>query len=144
MRNPAASSEEVSRRMRSVRQRDTEPEVAIRRILYAHGLRFRVHRQVIPNSRLRADIIFAGAKVVAFIDGCFWHCCPIHRSFPKANGKWWAAKLQENCRRDAKADDQLRSAGWYVERVWEHELPEDAAQRIIRIVRGRLKSRKLT
>jgi DNA mismatch endonuclease (patch repair protein) len=129
--------------MKSVRQRDTEPEIAIRRILHAQGLRFRVNRNVLPNSRSRADVVFAGAKLAVFIDGCFWHCCPLHQSFPKANREWWAAKLEENRRRDARTDEQLRRAGWRVERVWEHEIPKEAAQRIMSIVRSRLKRDKL-
>lgn len=90
---------------------------------------------VLPGVRRRADILFSGAKVAVFVDGCFWHCCPIHRTFPKANGAWWAKKLQMNRDRDRDTNRQLRRAGWHVERVWEHEMPDKAAARIAAAVR---------
>jgi DNA mismatch endonuclease (patch repair protein) len=87
--------------------------------------------------RRRADILFSGAKVAVFVDGCFWHCCPLHRTFPKANAAWWAEKLRTNRNRDQDTNRRLRKAGWHVERVWEHELPSEAAARIVAAVRRR-------
>jgi DNA mismatch endonuclease (patch repair protein) len=124
------------------RRRDTSAEVAIHRLLQRRRLRFQVEHQVLPDSRRRADIVFVGAKVVVFIDGCFWHSCPLHRTKPKANAAWWAAKLAQNRRRDAETNRQLRQAGWLVERVWEHEAPEAAAARIEDLVRIRLRRRR--
>lgn len=134
---PAASSTAALRRMRSTRQRDTDPEVALRRLLHAAGLRFRVDRAVLPGVRRRVDIVFGNAKVAVFVDGCFWHCCPKHRTFPRMNRQWWAEKLDANRRRDADTNRRLTRAGWKVERVWEHEDPADAAARIELIVRAR-------
>ena len=131
---PAASSPEALRRMQSVRQRDTEAEVAIRRRLHARGLRYRVDRPVIGVVRRRADIVFPTAKVAVFVDGCFWHSCPIHGTAPKANAKWWAEKLATNRRRDADTDTRLRDAGWEVVRVWEHEPPAQAVKHIAAVV----------
>jgi DNA (cytosine-5)-methyltransferase 1 len=136
---PAASTPEALHRMRATRRRDTSAELAIRRLLHARGLRFRVDRQVLPGTRRRADVVFAGAKVAAYIDGCFWHSCPRHRTEPKANAAWWAAKLSRNRRRDTETNRQLRRAGWVVERVWEHEAPAAAAARIANSVRARLR-----
>jgi DNA (cytosine-5)-methyltransferase 1 len=141
-RTPWASSPEALRRMLATRRRDTSAEVAVRRLLHARRLRFRVDRQVLPSSRRRADIVFVSAKVVVFIDGCFWHSCPLHRTKPKANAAWWAAKLRQNRRRDAETNRELRQAGWRVERVWEHEAPEVAAARIEETVRARLRHRR--
>jgi DNA mismatch endonuclease (patch repair protein) len=138
---PAASSGAALRRMRSTRQRDTDPELALRRLLHAAGLRFRVDRTVLPGLRRRADVVFATAKVAVFVDGCFWHCCPKHRTFPRMNRQWWAEKLEANRRRDADTNRQLIRAGWKVERVWEHEDPADAAARIELVVRARRASR---
>jgi len=128
--------------MQTTRRRDTATELDLRRALHANGLRFRVDRQVLPSSRRRADIVFVAAKTVVFVDGCFWHYCPRHRSFPKANAAWWADKLEENRRRDIHTNRTLREAGWHVERVWEHEETAAAAIRITKIVRERLRRRR--
>lgn len=123
--------------MRATRRRDTAAELAIRRALHSRGMRFRVDRAVIIGMRRRADVVFSAAKVAVFVDGCFWHCCPRHRSFPKANRRWWAEKLAANKKRDTDTNRRLRAAGWFVERVWEHEEPMTAVARIVTIVRTR-------
>lgn len=123
--------------MKATRRRDTTAEMGIRSALHARGLRFRVDRAVLPGARRRADIVFVTAKVAVFVDGCFWHCCPIHQTYPKANASWWRAKLQANCRRDADTNRQLREVGWLVARIWEHESPGDATTRIEELVRSR-------
>ena len=122
--------------MLSTRRRDTSAEMAIRRLLHARGLRFRVDREVLPGTRRRADIVFVSARIVVFVDGCFWHSCPLHRTRPRANAAWWAAKLATNRRRDAETNRQLLEAGWLVQRVWEHEVPATAAARIETIMRA--------
>jgi DNA mismatch endonuclease (patch repair protein) len=136
---PPASSPAALKRMRSARQRDTQAEIELRRLLHARGLRFRVHRAILPGVRRHADIAFVRARVAVFVDGCFWHCCPIHRSFPRANARWWAEKLRANRRRDADTNRRLRLAGWHVERVWEHESPDTAAARVAATVRRRIR-----
>jgi DNA mismatch endonuclease (patch repair protein) len=90
-----------------------------------------------PGDRRRADILFTRPRVAVFVDGCYWHSCPIHRTTPKANREWWIAKLETNERRDRDTDLRLREAGWEVVRVWEHEDPETAADRIEVIIRSR-------
>jgi DNA mismatch endonuclease, patch repair protein len=122
--------------MQTTRRRDTRAEVAVRRLLHARGLRFRIDRAVL-GPRRRADIVFVTAKVAVFVDGCFWHSCPRHRTSPKANARWWADKLRTNRRRDLATNRQLRRAGWSVLRIWEHEAPAEAAARIDTIVRAR-------
>jgi DNA mismatch endonuclease (patch repair protein) len=141
MKPPKASSDDALRRMKSTRQRDTAAELAIRRELHRAGLRFRVDRSVLPGIRRRADIVFPSTKVVVFVDGCFWHCCPVHRTFPRANASWWAAKLDANRRRDADTNRQLKKAGWLVARIWEHEAPEHAAARVVKLVDARRRQR---
>jgi len=71
------------------------------------------------------------------IDGCFWHCCPVHATQPKANAAWWRAKLAGNVARDRDTDRRLRQAGWRVLRVWEHGDMSRAALRVERAVRRR-------
>ena len=139
-RTPPASSVHALRRMRNTRQRDTSCEVAIRRLLHRSGLRYQIDRAPIFNlRRRRADILFPAAKVAVFVDGCFWHSCPIHGTRPKANQAWWADKLALNRRRDQDTNNKLRAAGWLVQRDWEHEAPEEAAVRIQDLVRVRLR-----
>src|SRR4051794_11274263 len=99
--------------MRRLRRRDTGPERALRSLLHRQGLRFRVDYSV-PGHRSRADIAFPRAKVVVYVDGCFWHGCPTHATWPKANRDWWRAKIEANRRRDADTSARLEDEGWYV------------------------------
>ena len=125
------------RRMQRVRQRDTSCESRLRSILHGRGLRYRVDRPIPGAGRARPDLVFAGAKVAVFIDGCFWHRCPLHGSVPKTNRDWWIAKLEANVERDRRHDRELEEAGWLVIRVWEHEDPVSAADRVEVVVATR-------
>lgn len=118
--------------------RDTVPERVLRSRLHARGLRFRLHRRVLPGVRREVDIVFPTARVAVFIDGCFWHGCPQHASWPKSNATWWRDKLERNRRRDADTDEKLKRAGWTVLRFWEHEDPEAAAVAVEAVVRERM------
>jgi DNA mismatch endonuclease (patch repair protein) len=133
MRTPTATSESVRSRMRATRQRDTDCELAVRAAVRALGLRYRIDWPL-PGTRRRADLAFPGRRVAVLVDGCFWHVCPEHSSWPKANRAWWRAKLLANVARDRDTDARLRASGWIVVRVWEHEDPSDAAGRIARVV----------
>lgn len=119
---------------RANRSRDTSPELRLRRELHRRGLRYRVHRRPERDIRVTADILFGPAKVAVFVDGCFWHRCPDHCVMPKGNAAWWDAKLQANQERDRRNDDTLRAHDWRVVRVWEHEDPQSAADRISGII----------
>ena len=101
------------------------------------GLRFRVDAKPLADSRRRADIVFRRARVAVFVDGCFWHGCPIHGTIPKANRDWWVEKLKANRARDETTDAALEEAGWLSVRVWEHEQAEEAAEAIAALVRQR-------
>jgi DNA mismatch endonuclease (patch repair protein) len=133
---PKPSSEAVRVRMRRTAQRDTPPELALRSALHRLGLRFRVHVRPIRGLLRQADVAFPSARVAVFVDGCFWHGCPLHGTWPKANAEWWRAKIESNRARDADTDRRLRAAGWTVVRVWEHEDPEEAAKRVAGLVVG--------
>ena len=122
--------------MKRTRQRDTPGELALRREIHAMGLRYRVDVSPIPGLRRRADVVFSRARVAVFIDGCFWHQCPIHGTLPKSNAVWWKNKLDLNVVRDRDTDVRLREAGWKVVRLWEHESPTEGATRVKRLVRG--------
>ncbi|MEU5253232.1 very short patch repair endonuclease [Streptomyces longwoodensis] len=114
--------------------RDTAPEVAVRKLLHASGLRYRVNVPVPGIPRRTIDIAFPRAKVAIFLDGCFWHGCPEHATHPKANADWWRAKLDKNMSRDAETTQHLIGAGWTVLRFWEHESVDEVARRIADVV----------
>jgi DNA mismatch endonuclease, patch repair protein len=125
-----ASTPGVRRRMQVQRTRDTHPEVAVRRILHAAGLRYRVDFPPIPGLRRRADIVFTRARVAVYVDGCFWHGCPDHGNQPSANSDYWLPKIAGNRGRDEDTDRRLAGAGWFVVRAWEHENPDSVAARV--------------
>ena len=127
---PKPSSVEARNRMRANRSRDTKPETQLRSLLHRRGLRFRVDVSPIPGVRRRADLVFSTARVAVFVDGCFWHGCPVHGTWPKANADFWREKIETNRRRDEDTNRKFAEAGWTVVRVWEHEDVEDAATRI--------------
>jgi DNA mismatch endonuclease (patch repair protein) len=119
--------DEAKRRaMSRQRTRDTGPELAVRQRLHALGYRYRVDHRPLPDLRARGDLVFTRARVVVFVDGCFWHRCPQHATSPRHNGAWWQAKLDANVARDRATDRRLADAGWRVVRIWEHEAPEIA------------------
>jgi len=122
--------------MARVVRRDTRPELELRRELHARGLRYRVDARPAAALRGRADILFSGARVAVYVDGCFWHSCPTHGVLPKGNREWWRAKLEATVKRDRRADSTLQELGWEVIRIWEHEDPVAAADRIEAAVRG--------
>lgn len=123
--------------MRGNRSVDTKPELALRRALHRRGLRYRVNTRATADVRCRADVVFRGAAVAVFVDGCFWHRCGEHGGSPRVNSPYWTAKLDRNVERDRAVDVALEDAGWLVIRVWEHEDPESAAARIAEAVRVR-------
>jgi DNA mismatch endonuclease (patch repair protein) len=124
--------------MQSTPQRDTSPERALRSALHRRGLRFRIDRRVLEGSRRRADIVFVGARVAIFVDGCFWHGCPTHGTLPDVtNAYFWREKIRTNQERDANTNEDLRAAEWAVVRVWEHDDAELAAERICALIRAR-------
>lgn len=130
MSDAAPSSPAVSARMSRQGSRDTAPELAVRRLLHAAGLRYRVNVPVPGMPRRTIDIAFGSAKIAVFMDGCFWHGCPQHATQPKANAEWWRAKLEKNMARDRETTEHLVAAGWTVLRFWEHESPEAVAQAV--------------
>jgi DNA mismatch endonuclease (patch repair protein) len=133
---PVPVSIAVRDRFRAQRTRDTVPELALRRELHRRGLRYRVDTAPLKIVRRRADVVFTRRKVAVFVDGCFWHSCPEHGTAPRHNADWWAAKLDRTVDRDRDTDERLAEAGWTVVRVWEHEPPSAAADRIERLIRA--------
>lgn len=116
--------------MQATRQRDTKCEMLIRRSLWSRGLRYRVDLRVSKTTLSRPDIVFPRVKLAIFVNGCYWHACPVHRSTPKTNAQWWAEKFETNRARDLHTDTTLRQEGWTVIRAWEHEDPSKVSDRI--------------
>lgn len=118
--------------MQANRRRDTGPEKSVRSELFARGLRYRVDLPIRSGAHrpIRADVVFPARKVAVFIDGCFWHGCPVHGTQPTRNADYWTRKIEENRERDARHTAVLRDAGWTVIRAWEHETPASVADRI--------------
>lgn len=77
---------------------------------------------------------FPRLKIAVFLDGCWWHSCPLHRSRPRRNADWWEAKLLANVERDRRNTISLEAAGWKVIRIWEHEPLEEAVARVLEAV----------
>lgn len=132
-----ASSPEARARMQSNKSRDTKPELALRSAVHSLGLRYRVDARPLKALRRRADLVFPRAKVAVFLDGCFWHGCPVHHTVAAANASFWAEKVSTNRARDSDTDAKLADAGWVSVRVWEHEDPAEAAERVRAVVHER-------
>ncbi|MEV0318861.1 DNA mismatch endonuclease Vsr [Streptomyces sp. NPDC050658] len=134
---PPASSELIRVRMTNTKRRDTKPELALRSALHSMGLRFKVDLAVEGNRRI--DVAFPTERVAVYVDGCFWHACPVHGTTPKQNREWWATKLAANKARDLAATEDLEAAGWLVLRFWEHDAPITAAEKVceqIKLIRA--------
>lgn len=137
-RAPTTRSSAVRRVMSSNYGGELQPERDLRSLLHREGLRFWKHRRPIPDFRCTADVVFPSKRVCVFVDGCFWHGCPKHFSCPRTNGNWWREKIDETQARDLRQARYLRSCGWRVIRVWEHELrssPGKVVRRIVTAVR---------
>lgn len=122
--------------MSRIRSKNTAPELLIRRLVHARGLRFRKHVSSLPGS---PDLVFAAAKVAIFVDGDFWHGW----RFPfwkEKLGLYWKQKIQRNRDRDRRNVAALRRKGWLVVRIWQHQTECDpilCVDRIEALVRGR-------
>ena len=124
---------ERSARMARVRDRDTKPEMAVRRFLHASGLRYRLHCRI---KGIRPDLLFPSRRIAVFVHGCMWHqhpdaTCKLAR-MPKSRLEFWQPKLEGNRQRDERQKQVLEQAGWTVLAVWECETSNEA--RLISLV----------
>lgn len=87
--------------------------------------------------RVRPDFVFRSLRVAVFVDGCFWHGCPKHATWPKNRAAFWRNKIQGNQARDRRVNRALRKRGWTVLRIWEHELRRKAENRLLKRLRSR-------
>ena len=130
-RSPTPSSDVVSRTMSSNRGKDTGPEVILRRRLREEGLGgYRLHWHI-PG---RPDICYPGRRIAIFVNGCFWHRCPIcNLPFPKNNTEFWKNKFERNIERDDRKTEELTDLGWNVIIVWECEIKDCLDEVVARI-----------
>lgn len=119
-----------SEQMARIRGFDTSPELALRRLLWARGLRYRLN---VRTAGGRPDLVFHRARLAVFIDGCFWHGCPLHYARPRSREEFWSGKLAGNIDRDWRQSTALEAAGWRVLRLWEHEVLLDLARAVERV-----------
>lgn len=109
-----------SERMGRVRNKDTKPELRVRRLVHAMGYRFRLHRKDLPG---KPDLVFPSRQAVILVHGCFWHrhpdpACPLTRT-PKSRLEFWGPKFESNRARDIRNEAELTRLGWRVLTVWE-------------------------
>lgn len=128
-----------SANMRANRRRDTGPELRVRRLLHASGVRYRVDYPIRAGAGrpVRPDIAFTRHRLAVFIDGCFWHGCAVHYTSPRANSTFWAEKVAGNRARDIETEQALVAAGWTVIRAWEHEPTTEVVHRIETVLSSR-------
>lgn len=113
--------------MRQVRGKDTAPEMIVRRLAFAEGYRYRLHRKGLPG---KPDLVFPGRRKAIFVHGCFWHGhgCKIGR-LPKSRPEFWEPKIARNQQRDAESAAALIASGWDVLTVWQCETKDREALR---------------
>ncbi len=104
--------------MSRIRGVNTTPELRVRKLLHSIGLRYRLHGKGLPG---KPDLVFAGARAVLFVHGCFWHMhrCRYGKPVPATNQTFWADKRRSNAERDKRNRRALREAGWRVFEIWE-------------------------
>jgi len=124
------SSPAARNRMKAVRHSGTKAELMLRDALDQLGLTYEVDARPVPESTRKADILFRNERIAVFVDGCFWHGCPVHGTQAKANAEFWNKKIEANHRRDEDTNRFLQTKGWVVIRVWEHENANEAASKI--------------
>lgn len=108
--------------MSRIKGKNTSPEIKIRKLLFSNGIRgYRVNYKITG----KPDIVFPRKRLVIFIDGCFWHKCPIHFQVPQTNTEFWLEKINRNVERDLIINKKLKNEGWEVMRIWEHRVRED-------------------
>ena len=113
------TAEQRAYNMSKIRGKNTGPEIKLRKMLWFEGVRgYRIHYKL-PG---KPDIVFIKKKIAIFIDGCFWHKCPVCFQEPETRKKFWMKKIRSNIERDEKVNAELKNEGWMVIRIWEHEI----------------------
>lgn len=126
---PVPSSPAATAVGKANKRKDSRAEVRLRSALHRRGFRFRKDLLVRAGGlRVHVDVAFTRRQLAVFVDGCFWHGCPLHRYIPRTNCAYWAPKLSGNEVRDRRVDEALGQAGWDVLRIWEHVAMDEAVE----------------
>lgn len=120
-----------SKQMALVRDRDTQPELVVRRVVHRNGYRYRLHVRTLPGC---PDLVLPRHRKIIFVHGCFWHQhnCKRGSRTPKSNTDYWKGKLERNRKRDAKHRRALRQLGWDVLTIWECETTDSRLEKLER------------
>ncbi len=112
------SKEQRLRNMKSIKSKDSKPELKVRKLVYALGFRYRLHKKDLPG---KPDLVFSKQKKIILVHGCFWHGhnCKRGKVNPKTNANYWSTKISKNISRDKSNIRKLRSLGWKILIVWE-------------------------
>ena len=131
-RAPIPKSEITSKVMSANKGKNTKPELLLRKALWHNGIKgYRLHWKKVPG---KPDIAFPGKKIAIFVNGCFWHRCPIcNPSMPKSNTKFWTEKFNKNIERDKKKIQELEELDWRVLTIWECELKKNLDHQVRKV-----------
>lgn len=127
-------SKETRSRIMSKVQRNSKPEQILRKALFRLGYRYSIKHKF-KDLNFIPDIVMVSRKTCIFVDGCFWHRCPICFKEPKTNKDYWIPKIRRNIERDKQQNRYLRSKGWRVIRIWEHSIKKNLDKTIKKILR---------
>ena len=122
--------------MSRIRGKNTGPELKLRKLLFSNGIRgYRIHYDL-PG---KPDIVFVKKKIAIFIDGCFWHKCPVDFQEPETRKEFWMKKINSNVDHDKKINTQLQDEGWLVIRFWEHDVRKKPDE-IVEIIKTKIEN----
>jgi DNA mismatch endonuclease (patch repair protein) len=135
-RAPIPMKESTSWLMSTIKDKNTKPELALRKSLWNNGIRgYRLHWNKVPG---RPDIVFPGKKVAIFVNGCFWHRCSLcNPRMPKSNTEFWKNKFDKNIERDKRKFEQLKRLGWIVINIWECQI-NSATNKCLEAIKSKL------
>mgnify|MGYP005851435249 FL=1 len=121
--------------MARIKSKNTGPELVLRKLLSKNKVRgYRLHYKIFGNP----DLVFPEKRLAIFIDGCFWHKCPVCFIKPTSHVKFWEQKIRNNLKRDKEVNKFLAKNNWKVLRIWEHEIeknPEKICLKIIKLLK---------
>lgn len=131
-RSPIPEKISTSRVMSANKARNSKPELVLRKHLWQSNLKgYRLHYKGLPG---RPDLVYLNRKVAVFINGCFWHRCPLcNPNTPKTNKEFWKVKFENNIKRDAKKKSELEALGWTVITIWECQIKRDVLNQVSNI-----------
>ena len=121
--------------MSHVKGKNTKPEIMVRKFLFEHGYRYRLHRKDLPG---KPDIVLPKYKTAIFINGCFWHGHKYCKYFtlPETNSEFWKSKIDSNIKRDKESHEELSKLGWKVIDIWQCNLKKDKVQTLENLIKS--------